>query len=115
MVKSWVWIAIVAALAVICIALSIFLWVVPHESGTIANVYVDGEKVWSVDLSRVDAPYEKVITTPYGVNTLRVERGRIRVIDADCQGADCVRLGWLSRGGQPNTDREGARAYKGLC
>lgn len=101
MVKTRVWITVVAVLAVASLALSILLWVVPHQSATVANVYVDGEKVWSVDLAQVAEPYEKVIDTPYGTNVLAVERGRISVKEADCTGEDCVRAGWLSRAGQP--------------
>lgn len=101
MVKTWVWIGIVAALAVVCVVLSVCLWVLPREGGTVANVYVDGARVYSVDLSTVTEPYQQVIETPYGTNTLAIERGRIRVIDADCRGDDCVQAGWLTRAGQP--------------
>ena len=101
MVRTRVWIIAVAVLAVICVVLSVCLWVIPRDGGSVANVYVDGKRVYSVDLDKVAAPYEKVIDTPYGTNTLAIEKGRIRVIDADCAGADCVHQGWLIRAGQP--------------
>jgi len=101
MVKTRVWIVAVAAVAVICVVLSICLWVIPRSGGSVANVYVDGEKVYSVDIDKVTEPFEKVIETPYGTNTLAIEKGRIRVVEADCQGRDCVKAGWLTHTGQP--------------
>ena len=101
MVKSWVWIVVVAVLAVASVTLSVVLWVVPRQTATVAYVYVDGVKVYTVDLSAVEAPYEYEVVTPYGSNTLAIERGRIRILSADCEGEDCVHQGWISRGGQP--------------
>lgn len=101
MVKTKVWVLIVAALLAVALLLSVLLWVVPHQSGTIAKVYVDGECVYTVDLSKVEIPYQYLIDTPYGTNTLSVEPGRVRIVDATCQGQDCVHQGWISHSGQP--------------
>jgi len=100
MVKTWVWIVIVAVLAVVSVAAALLLWFAP-AAGTVANVYVDGELVYSVDLGSVTEAYQYVVKTPYGANTLAVERGRIRVLDTDCAGHDCMRQGWISRAGNP--------------
>lgn len=100
-IKTWIWIAVVTALAVASIVLTLCLWCVPHAGGTVAHVTVDGEEVYVVDLDTVEAPYRYVVETPYGTNTLCIEKGRIAVVDSDCAGADCVHQGWISDPGQP--------------
>lgn len=101
MVRQRVWIVIVAALAAVAVVAAVLLWCLPRRGGAVATVYVDGVAVYSVDLAQIDAPYEKVITTPYGNNTLAFEKGRVRVASADCEGADCVHQGWTSSSGRP--------------
>ncbi len=88
-------------MAVVSVVLAIVLWCVPVGRGTVARVYVDGACVYSVDLSAVNEPFVYVVHTPYGDNTLEIERGRIRVSEADCAGGDCARMGWISASGRP--------------
>ena len=101
MVRTKVWIIIVAAMFVVATVVSVLLWVVPRQGGTIAKVYVEGECVYTVDLATVQQPYQYTVSTPYGTNTLAIEQGRIRIVEADCHGADCVYRGWISHSGQP--------------
>lgn len=100
MVKTRTWIVIIALIftvsAVLCIWLS-----GRKAAGTIANIYQDGVCIESIDLSLVTEGYEFTVTGENGENTIRVERGRIGVISADCPDKVCVKDGWLSDSASP--------------
>lgn len=100
MVKTRVFVAIILVVLVVAVVLTVVFFTRKTE-GTTARVYVDGELVYSVDLSSVDEPYEKIIETPYGTNILKIEQGRICVSDADCPDQVCVETGWLENGSVP--------------
>lgn len=95
--KTRTWILLFAVLLAASGALTAIL-LLRAPTGTIANVYRDGECIWSVDLSKVEEPFEITFSDERGSNTLRVERGRICVIDADCPDHVCERTGWLGDG-----------------
>lgn len=61
--------------------------------GTVAAVYVEGELVARYDLSAIALPREERIETARGYNILRLSHGAVEVIEADCDGQDCVRQG----------------------
>lgn len=63
-----------------------------------AVISVDGETYRTVDLAGVTEPYEFTVQTRWGWNTVRVEPGAIRVVDADCPGHDCIQQGAISDG-----------------
>ncbi len=91
---------IFAALLLIFGALS--FWSVTRKTlGTVANVYVNGECVKSVDLSRVTESFEFKVETPAGTNVIQVEPGRIRVKEADCPDQVCVHAGWITDSANP--------------
>ena len=93
------WICIFAALC----ALSAFLWFLhPDKGGTVAVIRRGGTVIKTVDLSRVAAPYElRIDAEDGGYNTVRIERGKIAVTDADCPDKTCVGQGYLQSGGAP--------------
>lgn len=94
------WLAILFILFITSAITGLFLYF--HKSkGTIANVYVNGECVLSVDLSKVKESYDETIVTEYGNNILRIEPGRICIKDADCHDKVCVRTGWISSTDMP--------------
>lgn len=97
-VRTWVWVALVAGLAVLCAVLCVVWWFF-RPTGTLAYVYVDGQCVYSVDLSAVQEPYTYEVTTDYGTNVLYIVPGDMRVEEADCHDHTCVRQGWLRQGG----------------
>lgn len=66
-----------------------------------AEIYVDGELLRSIDLAAVTETQTFTVETEEGINVIEVERGRIRVSDADCPDRVCVRSGWLSEGDIP--------------
>lgn len=101
MVRTKVWIICFLAVLALCALLCVLFFLHPAK-GSVANVYVDGVCVASVDLSAVEEPYEwKVTDGQGGYNLLRVEPGRICVLDADCPDHVCMRRGWLSDGNEP--------------
>lgn len=63
-----------------------------------AEIYRDGKLVQRVDLRNVPVPY----TLDVGEgNTLEVERGRIRMLRADCPDQVCVHQSWSSAAAKP--------------
>ncbi|MCI9556602.1 NusG domain II-containing protein [Oscillospiraceae bacterium 50-16] len=60
-----------------------------------ARITRDGALLEEIDLTRVEEPYTLVVEDSQGSNTLQVERGRIRVLEADCPDQVCVRQGWV--------------------
>ncbi len=94
----WI-ICIAVLLALSCAA----LFLLPRLSvgGTIANIYVDGECRYSIDLSQVTKPTSFTIETEAGSNTVTVEPGRIRISEADCPDQICVNQGWITGGITP--------------
>lgn len=66
-----------------------------------ARISVDGECVKVIDLRAVTLPYEFEISTAHGRNLVRVEHGRIAVIESDCPEQICVRQGYVQESGVP--------------
>ena len=90
------WIIIFAALCLVC---GLILVMAGHRSGEIAEITVDGEVIRTVDLSE---SCEFDIDLGDGeFNQIRVEDGKIAVIDASCPDKLCVRRGYISGGGIP--------------
>ena len=98
--KTWIWIVIIAVVAVVSVTLSVVL-LTAKPQGQVAEVLVDGEMVYSVDLSQVVEPYDYVVETPYGTNVLYIERGRICVKEADCPHHECVEQGYVQDAAYP--------------
>lgn len=96
--RTWV----LASAALFLVSGALALWIaLARPPGTVANIYIDGVCVRSVDLAAVTAPYEFTIDTGRGTNTVSVEPGRIRVSEADCPDQVCVRMGWQGDGASP--------------
>lgn len=69
----------IAALLAICVAVA-FVLSRQTVSGTIANIYLDGECIRSVDLSKVTEPETFSISCDGGSNTISIEPGKICVL-----------------------------------
>ena len=63
--------------------------------GSSVVVEIDGKTVASYPLDT-----DGVFVLNGGTNTLEIKDGRARISDADCPNMQCVRQGWISRGGQ---------------
>lgn len=67
----------------------------------VARITRDGVLLKEIALEKVDEPYAFTLEDSSGSNTVQVERGRIRVSEADCPDQVCVRQGWISDGTVP--------------
>ncbi len=66
-----------------------------------AVVTLDGREIHRIDLQNVSEPYEFLVESdPDHYNLLRVEEGRIRVLEASCPDQIDVKQGWISRSHQ---------------
>lgn len=69
----------------------------PSSDNPVAIVHAgDGQK-YRLPLSR-DAHI--VVETDLGTNAIEVADGAIHVLDADCDGHDCIRQGWIHTPGE---------------
>ena len=65
-------------------------------NGPVARVTRDGVLLQEIDLDQVDAPYTITFEDSGGTNTVLVEKGRVRVSEADCPDQICVHQGYIS-------------------
>jgi len=87
---------LVAALLILGGALALFLLLTRQEGGT-ARVQVDGETVMELPLSE---DTRTVLGEDGHSNTLVVENGAARVVEADCPDQVCVRHGAVRYAGE---------------
>ena len=71
------------------------------QPGMIAEIALDGEPYRTINLRAVTLPYEFEVETELGRNIVRVEQGRIAVVEADCPDQICVQRGYASETGLP--------------
>lgn len=89
------WIILIAVLLAVSI-LGAVLTLGGRTGSTMANIYLDGQCIRSIDLSQVTEPWSFTVEGPAGANTVLVEPGRICVSHADCPDQVCVNQGWIS-------------------
>lgn len=99
MIKTRTWIIVFSALLLLSAAVSVIIFT--GHTGSVANIYRDGECIYSIDLSLAQEGYELVFSDESGTNTVRVEPGRICIISADCPDKVCVNSGWISDSAAP--------------
>ena len=61
----------------------------------------DGVLLEEIDLDKVEEPRSFVLEDGSGTNTVQMEKGRIRILEADCPDQVCVNQGWISSGAVP--------------
>lgn len=95
------WIVIFALLCAVCAA----VWIVrsnKEQNTAVARIKQGDYIIRKIDLNDITEPYEFEITDENGGhNTIRVENGRIAVVDADCPDKICVNQGYISNGTVP--------------
>jgi hypothetical protein len=69
------------------------------DGAPIAQVIVDGEVADTIPLSGAAAE-ERTYVSSRGVCIVRIEDGRICILESDCPDQVCVHTGWLTRAGQ---------------
>jgi hypothetical protein len=92
------WIIVLGGVVIVSIAATLALGRVSADT---AHIYQNGALIESLDLSSVAAPYTFTVESALGANVIMVERGRIRISEADCPDMSCVRQGWVSGGTTP--------------
>ncbi len=100
MIKTKTWIVIFLGILLIFTGISLWIFLKP-TGGSIANIYLDGACIRSVDLSSVTESYEFTVSSDNGMNVIRVEYGKISVIDADCPDKVCIHTGAISDSAAP--------------
>ena len=95
------WLILIGFLLLLSAGAGAFLWFGRGGGAQTALVYQDGVCIRTIDLSRVDAPCSFTVEWEDGYNIIEVERGRIRVSEADCPDKVCVRRGWVSDSAAP--------------
>jgi len=93
------WLFLVGALLLVSAAASILIFRGRAEASA-ARIYQDGECIRTIELVRVDAPFSFTVEWEGGYNLIEVERGRIRVAEADCPDQVCVRHGAVQYAGE---------------
>ena len=99
MKNDFKWILIFLSIIVVCAGIMLF------RGGTGGDVYavvkLDGKIIKRIDLSEIEEPYDFRVDFPGGYNLIRVEKGKIAVIEADCPDKICVHRGFVSNGALP--------------
>ena len=87
-------------LIVICIlifALGVIgsAWQVLMPHGTLVNIVQDNTVLYTIDL---DSANDQVFSIEYQgrTNTVQIQDGKIRILDADCPDKTCVHMSWLT-------------------
>lgn len=77
-------------------AVAIFIRAFYMNESKTAQIYQNGELIREIELDTVDSPIEFDITDSDGhINTVRAEKGKIRMLGADCPDKLCVNRGWI--------------------
>jgi len=92
------WLVVLGAIIILSAAAALLLMQAPASQ---ASIYSDGALMQKLDLTGVAEPFTLTIEGGGGFNIIAVERGRIRISDADCPDGSCVRQGWVSGGVTP--------------
>ena len=93
--------AAVAAIAVVAFALAQAPGANADGAHAVATIARNGTAVQTIDLATVEAPYTLQLEDESGANTVAVEPGRIRIVEADCLDKVCVGMGWIDGPGRP--------------
>lgn len=94
--KALIWICVVIFL--LGAAGSVWLLLAPH--GTQVNIVQDGTVLYTFDLATAQ---DQTLEIEYEgrINTVQIENGRIRMLEAECPDKTCVHMGWLDSKAMP--------------
>ena len=87
------WLLILGAAAIVSAIMALLFW---QEPASYAHIYKNGVLTETISLNSVIGSYTITIDDSLGSNVIEVERGRIRMLQADCPDRTCVRQGWAS-------------------
>ena len=72
-----------------------------QEGRDTVEIVQDGKVLQTIDLAKVDEPYQFDVQYQGHYNTVLVRRNEISVIDADCPDKLCVQMGVLKHDAPP--------------
>lgn len=98
--KTKMWIIVFAVLLTLSVAAFLLLRYT-GKTGTIADIYIDGELYEKIDLDAVTVAYDIEIETEYGYNKIHVEHGGISVTESDCRDHICMDQGVIDNEAVP--------------
>ena len=93
--KTKYWIAVMAAVLIICVALSLFTF--NGKTASRAQIISNGKVIRTVELA-IDQEF--TVETEGGYNIVTVKGGRIAVTEASCPDHYCMARGFCSGGTQ---------------
>lgn len=98
MSKQKILICVCAAIFLIGIVGSAWMLLAPH--GTQINIVQDGNVLYTFDLA---VTQDQTLEIEYEgrSNTVQIEDGRIRMLEAECPDKTCVHMGWLDSKAMP--------------
>ncbi len=97
------WLILLGVVLAVSAAAAIYLLTRPAAPGDTALVYLDGQQVDRVDLSKVTENYTKEYTGQSGLaNPVEFGPGMVRVAEATCPDQVCVYQGWVEADGFPS-------------
>ena len=87
----------IAALAVVVAASAAALLLAPKEKGAVARVTQNGEVLYEIQFNEVPGPQTYHVNGEDGAyNTVLVQQGHVRMMEASCPDQVCVNQGWIS-------------------
>lgn len=95
-------IVLMTVLALLVVSfLSVIIYRISYKGKALNAKIIQNQKVLvEVDLEKIDEPKEWMVKGEEGhYNIIRVEKGRIRFIEANCPDLVCVHTGWLFQPG----------------
>lgn len=98
--KNRIWIIIFSVVAVLCLAIWLFISNVSSPS-RVVGIYKDGSLVEKIDLNSVTGEREITLSGNYGDNVILVSNGHIEMKSADCPDKLCVEHGELKVSSSP--------------
>lgn len=99
MIKTRTWIIIISSVFLISIAIWCFMLNTSH--GTTAIIEAPGN-AYHIDLTSPDNQNLTIeINNEFGKNVIQIEKGRVRMKEADCPDKVCVNAGWTSSSALP--------------
>lgn len=90
-------IAAIGILMGVCIIAIFIMMNYKTPDHQIATIKLDGEVIREIDLSKVSDPETFSVENKHGgTNTIHVEHGKIRFLEASCPDQLCVQQGYIS-------------------
>ena len=83
------------------VALCAVVLLMPKEKGVIARVTQDGKVLYEIQLNEVSGPQPYHVNGESGYNTVLVQQGHVRMMEASCPDQVCVNQGWISDNALP--------------